>query len=367
MRHQTTSVGYVCGVACLDLLTQTHPTRAEPRSISFVKYIALETPTWEIEPATSHDCFLNPHDSVYQLSRTMYLPTASKFLPLAASPKAGGGRKPNMFESMGLAGTTAVLIVNVTHPIEVVKTRLQVDKNFKMGSLIKNEGLSAFWKGIQAAWLREASYTSVKLGMYGPIREMLGASGKDAPFILKFGAGALSGSTGSMIGNPFDVMKTMMMANSKEKVPLPALMGKMLKEQGIGGFYRGIQANVARACVLNGTKMACYDVIKGVVVDQTGWKRKDPRCQFVSAIGAGFFMTCTVSPFDMMRTRLMNQPTDAKIYDGMFDCFKKILKNEGPLAFWRGFFPIWGRFAPQATLQLVTFEFLLKQTGFEAI
>ena len=124
---------------------------------------------------------------------------------------------------------------------------------------------------------------------------------------------------------------------------------------------------VARACVLNGTKMACYDVIKGMVVNQTGWGRKDPRCQFVSAIGAGFFMTCTVSPFDMMRTRLMNQPTDAKIYNGMFDCFTKILKNEGPLAFWRGFLPIWGRFAPQATLQLVTFEFLLKSTGFEAI
>ena len=49
------------------------------------------------------------------------------------------------------------------------------------------------------------------------------------------------------------------------------------------------------------------DVIKGMVVNQTGWGRKDPRCQFVSAIGAGFFMTCTVSPFDMMRTRLMNQ------------------------------------------------------------
>ena len=108
----------------------------------------------------------------------------------------------------GLAGTTAVLVVNITHPIEVVKTRLQVDKNFKFGSLVKNEGLGAFWKGIQAGWLREASYTSVKLGMYGPIREAIGASGSDAPFILKFAAGALSGSTGSMIGNPFDVMKT---------------------------------------------------------------------------------------------------------------------------------------------------------------
>ena len=131
-------------------------------------------------------------------------------------------------------------------------------------------------------------------------------------------------------------MKTMMMANSKEKIPIQKLAGRLMKDQGIGGFYRGIEANIARACVLNGTKMACYDVIKGMVVNQTGWGRKDPRCQ-LSVIGAGFFMTCTVSPYDMMRTRLMNQPTDAKIYNGMFDCFTQILKNEGPLAFWRIF------------------------------
>ena len=29
-----------------------------------------------------------------------------------------------------------------------------------------------------------------------------------------------------------------------------------------------------RACVLNGTKMACYDTIKGHVVEATGWTRK---------------------------------------------------------------------------------------------
>ena len=31
---------------------------------------------------------------------------------------------------------------------------------------------------------------------------------------------------------------------------------------GISGFYRGIEANVMRAMVLNGTKMSCYDQIK---------------------------------------------------------------------------------------------------------
>ena len=46
------------------------------------------------------------------------------------------------------------------------------------------------------------------------------------------------------------------------------------------GFYRGISANISRACVLNGTKMACYDKAKGL--SQVSFaERKDPRTVFV--------------------------------------------------------------------------------------
>ena len=78
-------------------------------------------------------------------------------------------------------------------------------------------------------------------------------------------------------------------------------------------------------------------------------------------------MTCTVAPFDMVRTRLMNQPTDAKLYNGFIDCATKIAKNDGVLSFWRGFFPIWARFAPTATLQLLIFEQLLSMSGYKAL
>ena len=49
------------------------------------------------------------------------------------------------------------------------------------------------------------------------------------------------------------------------------------------------------------------------------------------------------------------------------DALTKIVKEHGPLALYRGFFPIWGRFAPQATLQLVIFDLLRKVAGFDAI
>ena len=35
---------------------------------------------------------------------------------------------------------------------------------------LAEEGAGAFYKGIGAAWLREASYTSLRIGLYDPIK-----------------------------------------------------------------------------------------------------------------------------------------------------------------------------------------------------
>lgn len=262
-----------------------------------------------------------------------------------------------------------MLLITLIRAQETVKTRMQVS-GAGIGSTVSGiytkEGIAAFWKGIVFAYGRELSYTSIKLGAYAPVRDALGA-GADAPFYLKFLAGAITGGTGSIVGNPFDVMKTLAQTNKEAAVPLTTLVGRMYADQGISGFYRGVQVNVARACVLNATKMGVYDMTKGYVTEATGWSRKDVRTAFSSAFVAGFFMTCTVAPWDMLRTKLMNQPTDQKLYNGFTDCLVKTVKQDGVLSLWRGFIPIWARFAPQATLQLLTIEFLYGVFGFKSI
>eukprot|EP00980_Cylindrotheca_fusiformis_P013932 scaffold3618_cov129-Cylindrotheca_fusiformis.AAC.32 len=258
--------------------------------------------------------------------------------PVASSPAAA----PGLLSQVGMAGGAAVITVSFIHPIDVVKTRIQISSDYgKLGmggtvtKITGEEGVLALWKGVNAAWLREASYTSLRLGLYEPVKVLFGANGTDAPFYKKFAAGSAAGALGSLAGNPFDVLKTRLMASSGREVPsLLSTAKDLLAKQGVGGFYRGIDSNIARAMVLNGTKMACYDQAKGFVVDTTGWSRQSPQTTFFSAVAAGFFMTCTVSPFDMVRTRLMNQPSDAKIYNNAVDCMIKIAKNEGPLTFW---------------------------------
>jgi hypothetical protein len=173
---------------------------------------------------------------------------------------------------------------------------------------------------------------------------------------MKFLAGSAAGAIGSVAGNPFDVLKTRMMAaEGKEPPAMGAAANELMKSQGIAGFYRGIEANVMRAMVLNGTKMACYDQIKDMIKKSKMVPDGLPT-QFMSAFGAGFFMACTVAPFDMIRTKLMNQPPDAKIYSGFVDCMMKIVAKDGPGGLYAGFVPIWARFAPTTTLQLVIFE-----------
>eukprot|EP00594_Rhizosolenia_setigera_P008281 CAMPEP_0178956776 /NCGR_PEP_ID=MMETSP0789-20121207/10478_1 /TAXON_ID=3005 /ORGANISM="Rhizosolenia setigera, Strain CCMP 1694" /LENGTH=304 /DNA_ID=CAMNT_0020638815 /DNA_START=82 /DNA_END=996 /DNA_ORIENTATION=- len=283
---------------------------------------------------------------------------------------------PGLFQQVGLAGASAVITVTFIHPIDVVKTRIQISSEYAkagMGGTVRkiagSEGVAALWNGVNAAWLRESSYTSIRLGLYEPCKIAFGCTTpENTTFLKKFSAGSAAGALGSLAGNPFDVLKTKMMASEGGAAnTISGTAKELLNKQGIAGFYRGIDSNVARAMVLNGTKMACYDQAKGIVVDATGLPKSHLAVQFLSAIAAGFFMTCTVSPFDMVRTRLMNQPADAKIYNNALDCFAKIIKNEGPLTLWRGFLPIWSRFAPTTTIQLVIFEQLRGLAGMKSL
>lgn len=297
---------------------------------------------------------------------------SSKSAPLATAANAAA---PGLLQQVGMAGTAAVITVTFIHPIDVIKTRIQISPEYgalgmpgTFKRIAANEGITALWKGVNAAWLRESSYTSLRLGLYEPCKVAFGCTTPETTtFIKKFAAGSAAGAIGSLAGNPFDVLKTKMMATEKGTPSIVGTAKDLLKNQGIGGFYRGIDSNIARAMVLNGTKMACYDQMKGYIVDFTGLPKQNLLVQFLSAGSAGFFMTCTVSPFDMIRTRLMNQPADAKIYKNAIDCAVKIATQEGPLTFWRGFIPIWSRFAPTTTIQLVIFEQLRGMMGMKSL
>ncbi|KAK5976389.1 hypothetical protein GCK32_005518, partial [Trichostrongylus colubriformis] len=77
----------------------------------------------------------------------------------------------------GSAGMTATWFV---HPLDLIKNRMQLidrdGKKFKtsfhvLSSIIKNEGILALYNGLSAGLLRQATYTTTRLGVYTSLLE----------------------------------------------------------------------------------------------------------------------------------------------------------------------------------------------------
>ena len=190
------------------------------------------------------------------------VPTPAFAAAAAAVAPAAPSYMTKLLKNVFCAGCAAVLTVTFIHPIDVVKTRIQVESNkgnkTSIGGVIKGaldeEGAGTFYKGIQPAWLREASYSSLRLGLYEPIKIIVGANSPGAGFLRKFIAGALAGAVGCTAGNPFDILKTKMMADKDSGGKgIGAYASEIMKFQGFMGFYRGYTTNVARAMMNNAT------------------------------------------------------------------------------------------------------------------
>jgi hypothetical protein len=216
-----------------------------------------------------------------------------------------------------LAGIASVNAANFTHPIDTIKIRMQIQKPLPDGSkkyrnmiqgillISKEEGIRrGIYKGIEGAWLRESVYSTIRLGLYEPIKRGMHIH-KDSSMLWKFMAGSLSGLIGAAFANPFDMIKIRMQA-STEPLPVTWHVKEVYSNGGVAGFWRGVGPTCIRAMLMNGTKLAVYDTFKHGLIDG-GYLRDGMFCQFVASAFAGFFQSVATSPMDNIKTRIMNQ------------------------------------------------------------
>jgi len=230
--------------------------------------------------------------------------------------KTKGNLKTDV-QKAGLAGLASMTAATFTHPLDLIKIRMQIQplledgskkyKNMVQGTflVVKEEGLRrGIYKGIEGAWMRESVYSTLRLGLYEPIKRVTGVN-KDSHFVFKFIAGSLSGLIGSVIANPADLLKIRMQASTESK-PIGWHINDVYSHYGIRGFWKGVGPTCIRAMIMNGTKLAVYDSIKHTIIDG-GYLKDGMACQFVAACFAGFFQTVATTPIDNIKTRIMNQ------------------------------------------------------------
>ncbi|XP_050305377.1 mitochondrial 2-oxoglutarate/malate carrier protein [Anthonomus grandis grandis] len=302
-------------------------------------------------------------------------------------------RIPN-YVKFAFGGASGMMATVFVQPLDLIKNRLQLSGQASQSaepktsmqvvrSIIKNEGIRTIYTGLSAGLLRQATYTTTRLGIYTWLFESFSKEGVPPNFLTKAALGMLSGMCGAFIGTPAEVALIRMTADGR--LPLAerrnyknvfnALL-RIYREEGLLTLWRGAVPTMGRAMVVNGAQLASYSQAKQSLVN-TGYFQEGILLHFMASMISGLVTTAASMPVDIAKTRIQNMKNiDGKPeFKGPLDVLGKIVKNEGVFALWKGFFPYYFRLGPHTVITFIFLEqmngaynkYILKQEGVGAL
>lgn len=237
--------------------------------------------------------------------------------------------------------------------------------------LIRTQGFASLYKGLSAGLLRQATYTTARMGIYNNISAAALAHNDNKPLPLwqKAGCGLAAGGLGALIGNPADLTLLRMQADTSLPMEqrrnykgLVDAFSRIIKEEGPKGLFTGATPTVVRAMALNMGMLASNDQAKEML-ENMGLEKGGTVVVLGAASIAGVLAAVCSLPFDYVKTQLQKMQPDAagKVpYTGAIDCALKTLKEGGPFKFYTGLPTYMVRISPHAALTLIILSNLPK-------
>lgn len=261
------------------------------------------------------------------------------------------------FVNGGISGMVATTVIQ---PVDMIKVRIQLaGEGISTGPKptplsVTREILASgkaldLYTGLSAGLLRQAVYTTARLGFFdtfmGSLTVRAKEKGQQIGFKDRATAGLAAGGLAAMVGNPADLALIRMQSDGlkpldqrKNYKSVIDALSRISKSEGVAALWSGATPTVVRAMALNFGQLAFFSEAKAQLKTNTEWSTRTQTLT-ASAI-AGFFASFFSLPFDFVKTRLQKQSKgpDGKLpYKSMVDCFAKVAKQEGVLRFYRGF------------------------------
>lgn len=212
---------------------------------------------------------------------------------------------------------------------------------------------------------------SFRLGTYQTIDNYKwnrNADGELNPVLCVFWAGT-SGVIGSSVGCPLYMIKTQIQAQSYGKFAVGFQHGhkstfsalkRILQESGFKGLWRGWTSMVLRTAVGSSVQLSTFSKTKDFLISYEFFKDSVFLTAFASSTLSGFYTSLAMNPFDTIATRMFNQGVGPNgkglLYANIFDCFIKIVRVEGAMALYKGFWSNYLRLGPHTILNLTFWD-----------
>ncbi|UYV73735.1 slc25a4 [Cordylochernes scorpioides] len=176
----------------------------------------------------------------------------------------------------------------------------------------KEQGMTAYWRGNMANVIRYFPTQALNFAFKDKYKQVfLGGVDKKTQFGRYFLGNLASGGAADIGKN----------AAQREFKGLGDCIGKIFMTDGILGLYRGFNVSVQGIIIYRAAYFGMYDTAKGMLLDKD---KKNRALAFLIA------QCVTTASSGRAKSELM--------YKNTLDCWRKIAKNEGGGAFFKGAF-----------------------------
>lgn len=265
-----------------------------------------------------------------------------------------------------MGGVSAAVSKTAVAPIERVKMLIQTQDSIpdiKSGKVprysgivncfarvSKEQGVSSLWRGNLANVIRYFPTQAFNFAFKDYFKRMFPKYNQKTEFWKFFGAnlasGGMAGASSLLIVYPLDFARTRLASDvgKGSKREFSGLLDCLLKIQrstGVLSLYKGFLVSVQGIIVYRGAYFGMYDSAKTVFFGENE-KNANIFLKWTIAQSVTIMAGLASYPLDTVRRRMMmmsgKKATTDIMYSNSFDCFAKILKNEGLGGFYKGAF-----------------------------
>merc|ERR1712084_50216 len=270
--------------------------------------------------------------------------------------------KANPLINLAAGGVSGAVAKTITAPLEKVKLAIQnQDSNPRIisGEMKRYTGLvncfqrhiteigpTSLWRGNVANCIRYVPTAAFNLMFKDTFKRMFPVYDKNTDFgmfaLTMVASGSFAGGVTNTIVYPLIYVRTALGADIgavKKYNGVADCLTKTVKENGIASLYNGIGPSTIGIVIYRGVQFGLQDILKAFNPYQRDTTPIALFSKFCVAQVAVAASGLAAYPLDTMQRRLQNEATKPKseqIYDGMGDCFRKILAKEGTKGFFKG-------------------------------
>ncbi|XP_061732135.1 tricarboxylate transport protein B, mitochondrial isoform X1 [Nerophis ophidion] len=300
-------------------------------------------------------------------------PFHSRRHSLAAAAPAGKAKLTHPGKAILAGGIAGGIEICITFPTEYVKTQLQLDEKanppkFKgiadcVKQTVHGHGVRGLYRGLSSLLYGSIPKAAVRFGVFeflsNKMRDESGKLDSKRGFLCGLGAGV---AEAVVVVCPMETVKVKFIhdqtsANPKYRGFFHGVR-EIIRTEGLRGTYQGLTATVLK----QGSNQAIRFY---VMTSLRNWYKGEDPNKVINPLITGAFGALAGAtsvfgntPVDVIKTRM--QGLDAHKYKSTLDCAVKIMKHEGPLAFYKGTVPRLGRVCMDVAIVFIIYEEVVK-------